>query len=270
MIHAVKKDIPCIFRITTSLLDGQPLQTLMLTDSEGEKNKWVVALSELHRILKRNNLPNTAIFKVKEVLDNTFNIRNVLCGLIVDQDRVLLGTESDGLYCVELDRCEIVKIGESKKIYEIWFVNEEQLLIILCGKHRAIRLLPIRALEASDVEWIKVMDSKYCITACWGLIRRQPQNAFCFVLALKKPSGGSQIVVYEINRNKARHHKICEFTVPYHVQSLQILSDMRLAIGHQSGFTAYILEGEAHAMRKSKFMILIKKLLFFFFSFGSS
>lgn len=249
VIHAAKKDIPNIFRVTTSLLDGQPLQTLMLTDSESEKNKWVVALAELHRILKRNNLPNTAIFRVKEVIDNTFNVRNVCCGIIVDQDRILLGTESDGLFCLELDRCEIVKIGESKKIYEIWYITDEQLLLILCGKHRAVRLLPVRALDSNDVEWIKVLESKYCITACWGLIRKQPQNIYCFVLAIKK-ANGSQIVVFEVTRNKARHQKICEFNVPYHVQSLQILSDLRLAIGHQSGFTAYLLEGEAHAMRK--------------------
>lgn len=35
--------------------------TLMLADTESEKTKWVVALSELHRILKRNNLPNTIV-----------------------------------------------------------------------------------------------------------------------------------------------------------------------------------------------------------------
>lgn len=35
--------------------------TLMLADTESEKSKWVVALSELHRILKRNNLPNTMV-----------------------------------------------------------------------------------------------------------------------------------------------------------------------------------------------------------------
>lgn len=33
----------------------------MLADTESEKSKWVVALSELHRILKRNNLPNTMV-----------------------------------------------------------------------------------------------------------------------------------------------------------------------------------------------------------------
>lgn len=40
---------------------GTKNHTLMLADTENEKNKWVVALSELHRILKRNNLPNTTV-----------------------------------------------------------------------------------------------------------------------------------------------------------------------------------------------------------------
>lgn len=45
---------------------GTKNHTLMLADSENEKSKWVVALSELHRILKRNNLPNTMVsFKLK-------------------------------------------------------------------------------------------------------------------------------------------------------------------------------------------------------------
>lgn len=34
---------------------------LMLADTENEKSKWVMALNELHRILKRNNLPNTMV-----------------------------------------------------------------------------------------------------------------------------------------------------------------------------------------------------------------
>lgn len=43
-------------------MEGGPRNhTLMLADTESEKTKWVVALSELHRILKRNNLPNTAV-----------------------------------------------------------------------------------------------------------------------------------------------------------------------------------------------------------------
>lgn len=227
----------------------------MLADTESEKTKWIVALSELHRILKRNNLPNTAIFRVKEVFDSSLAvIRCALSSLIIDPERILVGTE-DGLFCLDLDRNEIAKVGESKKIIQLWHIFEEQILVVLCGKQRHVRLLPIRALEATDVEWIKVAESKNCITACTGIIKRVPCIIFCIVIALKRQNN-SQIVVYEVNRNRSRHHKMCEFTVAYHVQSLQILTDMRLAVGHQCGFTAYYLQGEAQAMCK-----------LFFFSF---
>jgi serine/threonine-protein kinase MRCK len=59
VIHANRKDIPCIFRVTTSMMDvpGGQNNTLMLAETESEKTKWVMALSELHRIFKRNKLP---------------------------------------------------------------------------------------------------------------------------------------------------------------------------------------------------------------------
>lgn len=61
VIHANKKDVPCIFRITTSSMVGVRHHLLMLADTENEKTKWVVALQELHRILKRNRLPNRQV-----------------------------------------------------------------------------------------------------------------------------------------------------------------------------------------------------------------
>jgi serine/threonine-protein kinase MRCK len=43
VIHANKKDVPCIFRITTSLIhDGSKSITLMLADTESERSKWVM------------------------------------------------------------------------------------------------------------------------------------------------------------------------------------------------------------------------------------
>ena len=76
----------------------------MLADNESEKSKWVIALGELHRILKRNNLPNTDIYKVNEILDNTLSIiRNALCSVITYTNQILLGTE-DGLFYINLDQ----------------------------------------------------------------------------------------------------------------------------------------------------------------------
>ena len=76
----------------------------MLADTESEKNKWVVALSELHRIMKRNNLPNTTVLIARELIDASLTLlRNALSATIIDPDRIVLGTE-EGLYCVDLDR----------------------------------------------------------------------------------------------------------------------------------------------------------------------
>ncbi|XP_018367594.1 PREDICTED: serine/threonine-protein kinase MRCK alpha isoform X1 [Trachymyrmex cornetzi] len=246
VIHATKKDIPCIFRITTSLLEPPGLRnhTLMLADTESEKTKWVVALSELHRILKRNNLPNTTIFRAKELLDNTLAfIKNVMSGAIIDPDRLVIGTE-EGLFCLDLDRNEIARVGEGKKIYLLEYVTEEQLIVVLSGKQRHVRLVPVRALDGDEVEWIKVAETKGCITLTTGVVRRNPLN-YCLCVAIKKQNA-SQIIIYEITRTKTRHKRIRELMLPCHAQTLQILSEGRLCVGYPSGFSIYSILGDHH------------------------
>ncbi|XP_012530342.1 serine/threonine-protein kinase Genghis Khan isoform X1 [Monomorium pharaonis] len=246
VIHATKKDIPCIFRITTSLLEPPGLRnhTLMLADTESEKTKWVVALSELHRILKRNNLPNTTIFRAKELLDNTLAfIKNVMSGAIIDPDRLVIGTE-EGLFCLDLDRSEIARVGEGKKIYLLEYVTEEQLIVVLSGKQRHVRLVPVRALDGDEVEWIKVAETKGCITLTTGIVRRNPLN-YCLCVAIKKQNA-SQIIIYEITRTKTRHKRIRELMLPCHAQTLQVFSEGRLCVGYPSGFSIYSILGDHH------------------------
>ena len=50
-----------LLQVTTSSMVGVRHHTLMLADTENEKTKWVVALNELHRILRRNKLPNRQV-----------------------------------------------------------------------------------------------------------------------------------------------------------------------------------------------------------------
>ena len=77
---------------------------LMLVDTEGENTKWVVALNELHRIFKRKKLPNRAVTKPKEVMDNFITLTKTAgCGALIDTDRMVTGTK-EGLLCVDLDR----------------------------------------------------------------------------------------------------------------------------------------------------------------------
>ncbi|KAK0161975.1 hypothetical protein PV327_008366 [Microctonus hyperodae] len=246
VIHATKKDIPCIFRITTSLLEPPGLRnhTLMLADTESEKTKWVVALSELHRILKRNNLPNTTIFRAKELLDNTLAIvKNVMSGAIIDPDRLVIGTE-EGLFCLDLDRSEIAKVGEGKKIYLLEYVTEEQLIVVLSGKQRHVRLVPVRALDGDEVEWIKVAETKGCITLTTGIVRRNPLT-YCLCVAIKKQNA-SHVMIYEVTRTKTRHKRIHELMLPCHAQTLQVLSEGRLCVGYPSGFSIYSILGDHH------------------------
>lgn len=115
--------------------------TLMLADTEAEKNKWVVALAELHRIMKRNNLPNTTVLVARELIDNSLTLlRNTLSAAIIDPDRIVLGTE-EGMYCLDLDRTEIAKIGDGKKIFQLEYISEEHLLVVVSGKQRQVRLI---------------------------------------------------------------------------------------------------------------------------------
>ncbi|XP_035205944.1 serine/threonine-protein kinase Genghis Khan-like, partial [Stegodyphus dumicola] len=274
VIHANRKDIPCIFRITTSMMDppGLKNQTLMLVDRESEKNKWVDALTELHRILRRNKLPSRTVFQAKEILDNTISIvKNALSAAVIDRDRLVLGTE-EGLYCVDLDREEIARIGDGKKICQIQYVPEEQLLIAVSGKQRHIRLIPVGALDGHDIEWIKVADTKGCLTfdtACYSqgcssnyvfciaLKRQAPFSNISDLSILKMPfrfNGDCKVVLYDINRTKSRHQRRREISLPTSAQCLNVMGD-RLCVGFPSSFFIYSLWEETPPF--CKFIICI-------------
>ncbi|XP_063233759.1 serine/threonine-protein kinase Genghis Khan [Bacillus rossius redtenbacheri] len=249
VIHAAKKDVPCIFRVTTSCLDPPGLNnhTLMLADTESEKTKWVVALSELHRILNRNNLPNRTVFRAKELLDNTLAfIKNAMSGAIIDPDRLVIGAE-EGLFCLDLDQCEMARVGEGKKVFQLEYVPEEQLLVVLSGKQRHVRLVPVRALDGDDVEWIKVAETKGCVAFAVGAARRSPQLAYCLCVAIKRQNT-SQVIIYEVTRTKTRHKRLREVMLPTQAQTLNIFSDGRLCVGYQSGFSIYSIMGDQHPL----------------------
>lgn len=80
---------------------------------------------------------------------------------------------------------EIARVGEGKKIYLLEYVTEEQLIVVLSGKQRHVRLVPVRALDGDEVEWIKVAETKGCITLTTGVVRRNPLN-YCLCVAIKK------------------------------------------------------------------------------------
>lgn len=76
---------------------------------------------------------------------------------------MLLGTE-EGLFCVDLDNDEICKVGYNKKIEQLEYVPEEQLILCISGKQRNLRLIPVAALDLKhSVDWIKVSGNEYSI-----------------------------------------------------------------------------------------------------------
>ena len=196
-------------------------------------------------------------------MDNTVTvIKNALSATPIDRDRLVVGTE-DGLFCVDLERdgkaqlrllCldsltvlfpEIGRIGDGKKVHQVEYLQEEQLIIVLGGRQRQMRLIPIRALDQTETEWIKVADTKHCIVFATGVMRPTPtaSASYCLCVAVKR-----QVIIYEITRLKTRHARLREVLLPAQAQSLDVFSDGRLCVGYQSGFTIYSLLGDQHPL----------------------
>ncbi len=57
-----------------------------------------------------------------------------------------------------------------------------------------------------------------------------------------------QVIIYEITRLKMRHSRLREVLLPAQAQSLDVLSEGRLCVGYQSGFTIYSLMGDQHPL----------------------
>ncbi|XP_073965611.1 LOW QUALITY PROTEIN: serine/threonine-protein kinase gek [Choristoneura fumiferana] len=238
VIHANKRDIPCIFRISTSQLEGgKRSHTLMLAESESEKTKWVVALSELHRILKRNNLPDKCVYSACVIVDSmaAAAVRGALCACVLEGSRFCVGGDA-GLALIDLERGEITPRRQHAPVAQAAYVPEEQLLVVIAGRGRHVRLVPLRALECSEVECVKLAESKGCVLLAAGQLKH---NTYGFAVVCKRQN--AYIVnVYEITRTAARRCRIAELRAPGAVHSVQ-LARGRLLLGYRGGFAAHAL-----------------------------
>ena len=87
VIHANRKDLPCIFKIcgtTTRAPSTNKHTVLCLCDSEEKCNKWVGALRELYSLLRKYNLlhpPVSFYFQIKFIrsVRKLFTMCNVNC-----------------------------------------------------------------------------------------------------------------------------------------------------------------------------------------------
>ncbi|XP_051003962.1 serine/threonine-protein kinase MRCK alpha isoform X12 [Acomys russatus] len=238
VIHASRKDIPCIFRVTASQLSApsNKCSTLMLADSENERSKWVGVLSELHKILKKNKFRDRSVYVPKEAYDSTLPlIKTTQAAAIIDHERIALGNE-EGLFVVHVTKDEIIRVGDNKKIHQIELIPSDQLVAVISGRNRHVRLFPMSALDGRDTDFYKLAETKGCQTIAAGKVRHGALSCLC--VAMKR-----QVLCYELLQSKTRHRKFKEIQVPCNVQWMAIFNE-QLCVGFQSGFLRYPLNGE--------------------------
>ncbi|NWI50339.1 MRCKB kinase, partial [Calyptomena viridis] len=252
VIHATRKDIPCIFRVTASLL-GLPSKScslLILTENENEKRKWVGILEGLQSILHKNRLRNQVVHIPQEAYDSTLPlIKGSLAAAIVgifffslglDRDRIAIGSE-EGLYVIEVTRDVIVRAADCKKVYQIELAPKEKIIILICGRNHHVHLYPWASLDGSEGNFdIKLAETKGCQLITTGTLKKS--SSTCLFVAVKR-----QVFCYEIHRTKPFHKKFSEIQAPGIVQWMTVFKD-KLCVGYQSGFSLLTIQGDGQSI----------------------
>ena len=128
---------------------------------------------------------------------------------------------------------EVLRIGDTRKVIQIDYVDEEQLIVVISGKQHCVRLIPIGALDGYGVEWIKLTDTKGCTVCCVGNPSGASRTLLC--VAMKR-----HILIYEITRDKGRHRRLREIPLDYTPQCLNVRGE-KLFVGFPSTFGVFSL-----------------------------
>lgn len=131
---------------------------------------------------------------------------------------------------------EIIKVGDNKKVHHIDLILSEQLLAVISGRNRHVRLYTMACLDDRDTDFHKLPETKGCQTLVSGTMRHGALTCLC--VAMKR-----QVICYELNKSKTRHRKLREFQVPGQVQWMALQGD-KLCVGYQPGFIRYNLLGD--------------------------
>uniref|UniRef100_A0AAY4EI48 non-specific serine/threonine protein kinase n=1 Tax=Denticeps clupeoides TaxID=299321 RepID=A0AAY4EI48_9TELE len=219
VIHATRKDIPCIFRVTSSLLSSpaKTVSLLLLAESEPEKRKWVGILEGLQNILAKNRLKNRVVHVLHEAYDSCLPaIKTTLSAAVI----------------------VIVRASDCKKVQQIDLIPKEKIVALLCGRNRHVHLHPWGALEGAEAAFdIKLTETKGCQALTTGTLR--PGGPACMLAAVKR-----QVLCYEITKAKPYHRKMWEVQTPGVAQWLGMVRE-RLCVGYPSGFALLALQGES-------------------------
>ncbi|XP_061669010.1 serine/threonine-protein kinase MRCK beta isoform X2 [Syngnathoides biaculeatus] len=240
VIHATRKDVPCIFRVTSSQPSSLPccVSLLVLAESEVEKRKWVRILEGLQSIVAKNSLKNQQVHILHEAYDASLPIiKTTLSGAVLDRERIALGTE-DGLFVVEVTRDVIVRVADSRKVHQMEAIPRAKMFALLCGRNRTVHLHPWGLLDGSEAAFdVKLAETKGCQALTAGVLR--PGGPACLLAAVKR-----QVLCFEITRAKPHYKRLWEAQAPGTVQWLGMVRE-RLCVGYPSGFALLALQGEA-------------------------
>lgn len=239
VIHASRTDISCIFRLSSSMIgDNHSPHTqrnifyqLMLVDKESEKIKWIEALHELHKIVKRNNLPTRNLLASYSVMTATHlnQLRNIstihCCAIVIEGPKLLIGTD-EALICCYIDLHAYHRLPKGKRVLQLETLENEQLIVTMSGRQRHIKLIPMRALESDTVAWIKMPETKNATTF---VIHKNLPGSFISV-AVKK-----SLYVYEITRRQFRYAPWREIQSNATIQTLNVSGSL-ISVGTCSNF----------------------------------
>jgi serine/threonine-protein kinase MRCK len=245
VIHANKRDIPCILKMIVTKLKHSNLKEKLLfcAKDENEKINWINVLKDLNERLKKsyNPLLDPNPIEPREIIDNT-PIRNINTAYLYDYDRILLGSD-EGIDVIDTRSPDISSFNRiyDKKTYKLDVLKDQKIIVAISGKAHQICLLPIIIIEGINAEIVKIEETKNCTLFCCGRLNINEKKSLHLVCVAVKKS----VLIYEINvSQKPKYKKQREIELPMQPQSIQIIDDF-LCVGLQSEFALYSLTHES-------------------------
>lgn len=197
VIHANKKDIPLILRITVGSIQQPELRyhQLILCENQTDKQLWETKVERLNKSLRQagyhsNPEENPLPCYLSEAYDSSLPcLAKINCSFLyftpkneftgygtssqsssnnryeskVESSKIILGTE-DGLFCLDTTKDEVNLVYESKRpTYAIELVKNtggRDLLAVISGKQRYVRLHCTSTLDGNEHEVIKIDETK--------------------------------------------------------------------------------------------------------------
>lgn len=166
-------------------------------------------------------------------------VRGATCACVLERTRVCVGGEA-GLALLDLERAELSTRRAHAPVAALAYVPAEQVLVCIAGRARAVRLVPLRALDCADVDSLKVPETKGALALAAGALGAAGGGGAHGFAVLWKRQSAHVVHVFEITRTAARWCRVAELRAPAAVLSVQLCAGS-LVLGYRGGFAAHCL-----------------------------